>query len=101
MYLVTVFFPCAASAPAAIVWISCLRVVRIGVILPRRGNRRVLLQKPNAFVRDGLRGGRDVAPDGSRCRQFAQRESKAFDREPAIIPDVAQRLEYILPLHVS
>src|SRR6185295_8921743 len=69
--------------------------------LPRGRGRRVLFQELHTFERNRFGRGSNVAPDGGRCRQFAQRETKALYRKPAVVTDVAKSLENFFPLHVA
>src|SRR5580700_2836810 len=100
MYLVTVSFPFAAKTAAAIVPMSCLRVLRMKLSLSCFCRRRVLFQKLYALERDGLRGGSNVAPYRGRRGYFPQRKPKALDGKPSVIADSAQGCEHVVPLHM-
>ncbi len=58
-------------------------------------------QEFESFKRDCIRVRSEVAPNGCRGRQSAQREAKPFDCEPAIVANFAQGIKKAAPFNMA
>ena len=63
--------------------------------------RNTLFEELDAFEGDRFGSLLDIAPDGGGGGEVAQREAEAFDGQPAVVVDIAERLKDAHPLHVA
>ncbi len=66
------------------------------VSLPRH-----LPQELQPVRRDGVRAGREVAPDAGCGGDFFDREAEAFNHQPAVVVALLQRVEQDRPLDMA